>query len=310
MARLLDDLLDVARITQGKLGLRRQWVRPTELIDSAVEAVRPLIERKQHTLEVHLEANEPLLDVDPIRIAQVVGNLLTNSAKYTDTGGRITLTTRTQGDTFTVQVQDTGMGLAREALPGLFEMFSQQHGGSDQSEGGLGIGLSLVKGLVELHGGTVHAESEGLGRGSRFTVSLPLGRRPEEAAAVVSSAPADPNHRRILVADDNRDAAEALAMLLGHLGHEVRVVFDGHSALSMARTFQPDLAVLDIGMPRLDGYAVARALRDEPWAASLVLVAVTGWGDAQARKLAFESGFDEHLTKPLSPDELQQLLLR
>ena len=308
MSRLLEDLLDVGRITQGKLVLQRQNVRPTELIDSAVESVRPLFERKQHVLDVQLTPDAPMLDVDPVRISQVVANLLGNAAKYTDAGGHVTLCTRREDECFVIEVRDNGIGIPREALQRVFEMLSQVHETSHRAEGGLGIGLALVKGLVELHGGSVRAESAGPGRGSVFTVRLPISSRDAELESAAPVASTAPGRCKVLIADDNRDAAESMAMLLDHLGHDVRVAFDGPTALSMARTFRPDLAFLDIGMPKLDGYGVARALRKEPWAASLTLVAATGWGDAEARRMSADSGFDRHLTKPVGPDEVQSLL--
>ena len=310
MARLLDDLLDVARITQGKLVLRRQPVRPTELIDNAVETVRPLIERKQQTLDVQLHSDGQLLDVDPIRISQIIANLVGNAAKYTDPGGRISLATRIEDDWFVVEVSDNGIGIPPDKLEEVFEMLSQVQETSARNEGGLGIGLALVKGLVQLHGGSVSAHSEGPGRGSRFTVRLPTARESAEAEEPSDTTPARPGRCKVLVADDNRDAAESLAMLLGMMGHDVRVAFDGTSALSMARTFRPDLAFLDIGMPRMTGYEVASCLRKESWSDDLMLVAATGWGDAEARRKSKEAGFDSHLTKPVGPEEVQTLLTR
>jgi signal transduction histidine kinase/CheY-like chemotaxis protein len=308
MGRLLDDLLDVSRITQGKLTLRRERVKQAELIDAAVESVRPLIERKQHVLEIDLDPASPALDVDSVRISQVVANLLNNAAKYTDAGGRITLRTKVEGDTLVLQVCDNGIGLAPEALSSVFEMFEQQNADSERAEGGLGIGLALVKGLVELHGGSVAAESEGPGRGSRFMVRLPIAPAAPDHEADAAPERGESKRRRVLVADDNRDAAESLAMLLDVLGHDVRVAFDGQSALALARVFQPDLAVLDLGMPKMSGYDLARALRREPWAASLTIVAATGWGDLEARKASKEAGFDRHLTKPVDPEDLDEVL--
>jgi signal transduction histidine kinase/CheY-like chemotaxis protein len=308
MARLLDDLLDISRITQGKLTLRRSREKPDEVIDNAVESVRPLIERKQHVLEVDLAAETPYLDIDPARISQVVANLLNNAAKYTDAGGRITLATRREDDEFVIEVGDNGIGLPAGAGDSVFEMFAQHSADSDRAEGGLGIGLALVRGLVRLHGGSVTARSEGPGKGSCFTVRLPIAA--QEAGAEAAPAPAAPlrSRRRILVADDNRDAAETLAMLLDLLGHEVRVAYDGQTALAMARTFHPDLALLDLGMPKMSGFDLARALRREPWAGSLQIVAASGWGDAEARKSAKEAGFDRHLTKPVGPEDLRSVL--
>jgi signal transduction histidine kinase/CheY-like chemotaxis protein len=308
MGRLLDDLLDVSRITQGKLTLRRERVKTAELIDAAVESVRPLIERKQHVLEIDLDPASPTLDVDSVRISQVVANLLNNAAKYTDAGGRITLRTKVEGNSLVLQVCDNGIGLSADALSSVFEMFEQQSADSERAEGGLGIGLALVKGLVELHGGSVAAESEGSGRGSRFIVRLPIASVAPDQEADAAPERGESRRRKVLVADDNRDAAESMAMLLDVLGHDVRVAFDGQSALALARIFQPDVAVLDLGMPKMSGYDLARALRREPWAASLCLVAATGWGDLEARASSKEAGFDRHLTKPVDPKDLDEVL--
>ncbi|WP_049871286.1 hybrid sensor histidine kinase/response regulator [Ramlibacter tataouinensis] len=308
MALLLDDLLDVARITQGKLELRRERVALAAIVDSAVEAVRPLIERKQHRLRIELPARALELEADPLRLSQVLANLLTNAAKYTDAGGCITLAAAAEGGLLRLEVRDTGIGLAPEALPGLFRMFSQVREASDRSEGGLGLGLALVRALVELHGGSVAAGSAGPGQGSTFTVRVPLPAatgpsRPDSPATALEQA-----GRKVLVADDNRDAADTLALLLEADGHQVRVAYDGRTAVSLARAFQPDAALLDIGMPELNGHEVARALRQEPWAQGLVLVAVTGWGQAEDRRIAREAGFDHHVTKPVEPAALDRLL--
>ncbi|MGE5098038.1 MAG: ATP-binding protein, partial [Betaproteobacteria bacterium] len=277
MSRLLDDLLDVARITQGKLVLRKQGVPLAEVIDSAMEAVRPLMERKHHSVAVHLDPAVGIVDVDPVRFSQVIANLLTNAAKYTDPGGRIVVRTRAEPEAFVLEIEDNGIGIQPDALPDLFVMFSQVADGADRTEGGLGIGLSLVKGLVELHGGSVQAESAGAAQGSTFRVRMPLSRT--QQMAVPDTVPRQAvARRRVLVADDNRDAADTIGMLIGDLGHEVRIVYDGQAAVSAARIFHPDMALLDIGMPKIDGCMVARALRQEPWAGSLLLVAATGWG--------------------------------
>ncbi|MES2936352.1 MAG: ATP-binding protein [Pseudomonadota bacterium] len=307
MALLLDDLLDVARITQGKLVLRRQPTWLADVVDSAVETVGPLVGRKRHALDIALEEPAALLDGDPLRLAQILVNLLTNAAKYTDDGGRIALEARVRDGWVVIDVRDDGIGIAPEALPTVFEMFSQQQAAAARSEGGLGIGLALVRGLAELHGGTVEAASEGLGRGSRFTVRLPAG--PASASALPSEAGTAGNcGMRILVADDNRDAADTLSLLLGLMGHEVRTAYDGTDALAAGQDFRPAIAILDIGMPGMNGYEVARALRAQPWAASLLLVAATGWGDEAARRKALEAGFDRHLVKPVSVDAFEELL--
>jgi signal transduction histidine kinase/CheY-like chemotaxis protein len=308
MSRLLDDLLDVSRVTQGKLTLRRQPARSNEVIGTAIEAVRPLIERKQQTLEVQADSKDPLLDGDPVRLAQIVSNLLTNAAKYTDAGGHIRLSWSSAGNDFVLHVEDNGIGMGPLVQAHLFQMFAQEAGDADRAEGGLGIGLFLVRQLVELHGGSVEGLSDGPGRGSRFTVRLPLPPQPAGQAPAALAATQGERCLKVLVADDNRDAADTLATLLELSGHEVRVAYDGQSAVAVARVFQPQVAVLDIGMPKMNGYAAARLLRAEPWAASLVLVAATGWGDAQARLQAASAGFDEHLTKPIRPEDLLRLL--
>lgn len=311
MTRLVDDLLDIARVTQGQLELKRDFVRSHALIDTAIEAVRPLIERKQHTLEVALDPADPWLYADKVRLEQVISNLLANAAKYTDPGGRIRLDLELQGEALLIRVQDNGMGLAPDAHGRLFEMFSQHPGTPLQAEGGLGVGLYLVRQLVSLHGGNVQAHSDGPGRGSTFTVSLPVtdGDRALDTEAGAWKAEAGARlRRRILVVDDNRDAADVLADLLTMEGHQVSVCYDGPSALAKARSLRPDVAILDIGMPLMDGHALAMALRSEDWAGGLVLVAATGWGDEDARAKTGRAGFNHHLTKPIDLGELARIL--
>jgi PAS domain S-box-containing protein len=311
MALLLDDLLDVSRITLGRLQLKRESVEVARLVDSAVETARPLIDRRGHRLLIDLPEDPLLLEVDPLRIAQVLANLLTNAAKYMDPGGEIRVTARAIDGAIEIAVDDTGIGLDQESLQSVFVMFSQVDSAIDRSEGGLGIGLALVKGLVELHGGTVHAESAGLGRGSRFILRLPgvSVRAPISARQSAAEAPANPGYR-ILVADDNRDAAESLAMLLEMSGHEVRTAEDGEAALAVTEQFLPHAAFIDIGMPRLNGYEVAKRVRREAWGASVRLIALTGWGQDDNKRQALESGFDHHLTKPVDPNQLDTLLER
>lgn len=311
MTRLVDDLLDIARVTQGQLELKRDFVRSHALVDTAIEAVRPLIERKQHTLEVGLDPADPWLYADKVRLEQVISNLLANAAKYTDAGGHIRLDLQLQGNALLIRVQDNGMGLAPHAQGRLFEMFSQSPGAPLQAEGGLGVGLYLVRQLVGLHGGSVQAHSEGPGRGSTFTVSLPVteGDRALDTEAHPWKAEAGGGiRRRILVVDDNRDAADVLADLLAMEGHQVCVAYDGPSALAQARGLHPDAAILDIGMPVMDGHALAAALRSEDWAAGLVLIAATGWGDEDARAKTSRTGFNHHLTKPINLGELTRIL--
>jgi PAS domain S-box-containing protein len=310
MALLLDDLLDIARITRGKLEIKKEPVRLTEVVDSAVEAARPLLDGKHHHFSVSLPAAELLLDADPLRLSQVLSNLLTNSAKYTDPAGHIELSVSVQDSVLCLSVKDDGIGIARESLSGIFEMFSQVDSASERAEGGLGIGLALVKGIVDLHGGSVSAQSAGPGLGSEFFVRLPL--KPGDATTLsVSDSDVPPlaaARRRVLVADDNKDAADALAMLLELSGHEVRVAHGGRAALSLAQTFRPDLAILDIGMPDLSGYDVAAQLRREPWGGAIVLIALTGWGRDDDRQRATNAGFDQHMTKPVNPEKLEAFL--
>ncbi len=301
MALLLDDLLDIARITQGKLELKKSRVTLSEVVASAIEAARPLIDRKEHSLTVTLPSHELEFEADPLRLSQVVSNLLTNAAKYTDPKGHIELTGIVQNDKLSLTVTDDGIGIAQEALAGIFEMFSQVDGASARSDGGLGIGLALVKGLLDLHGGSIAAHSDGAGHGSRFTVQLPLTSGVTDRCEQTGNSIAKPATRRVLVADDNKDAADALAMLLELSGHDVKVVHDGNSALSVARTFRPDVALIDIGMPDLSGYEVAQRLRREPWGVSMYLVALTGWGRDDDRQQAKVAGFDKHITKPVDP---------
>ena len=308
MAFLLDDLLDVARITQGKLDLKKQHITLNSVVDSAVEASRPLLDSKSHQLIVTLPAKTVYLEADPLRLSQVISNLLTNAAKYTDAGGHITLSGYMDNGLLALSVKDDGIGIPAESLRGIFAMFSQVEGAAVRSEGGLGIGLALVNGLTELHGGSVEVSSEGLGHGSEFIVKLPVLTTDVMPALQVDAPTATVRRSRILVADDNTDAADSLAMILEMAGHDVRVVHDGRAALSVAQSFRPDIVLLDIGMPQLNGYEVAQALRQEPWGGNITLIALTGWGQESDRLKAMDAGFDRHLTKPVDPDTLEQLM--
>ena len=309
MALLLDDLLDIARITQGKLQLKKETLALSDVVDAAVEAARPTLDSKNQHLALSMPAEPVLLDADHLRLSQILSNLLMNAAKYSDAGSHIELACAVLGDTLSLSVKDTGIGIAPESLTEIFEMFSQVHGVAGRSDGGLGIGLALVKGLTELHGGTVEARSRGLGHGSEFIVRLPLAS-PRLAAArdLTDPGPAASLRRRILIADDNQDAAESLSMLLQLAGHEVQVAHLGRAALSLAQAFRPDTAVLDIGMPDLSGYEVAQMLRREPWATNIRLIALTGWGQLHDRSRALEAGFNHHLIKPVDPDQLVRLI--
>ena len=312
LVRLVDDLLDVSRIMRGKIELRKQPVELAEVLGHAVETARPLIDAQRHELSVSLPAPAVLLDGDPVRLAQVFGNLLTNAAKYTEPGGHIWLSGAGEGDMAIVRVRDTGIGMAPETLPFVFDLFVQADRTNTRARGGLGIGLTLVRRLLEMHGGSVTASSDGPGKGSEFVVRLPALVRGEAATAAaragddtVTDGSSTARRRSILVVDDNVDAAETLAMLLRLDGHHVRVVHDGPAALEAARSRVPEVVLLDIGMPGMDGYEVARRLRQLPGLAGVVLVALTGWGQEQDRQRSKEAGFDHHLTKPADPQALR-----
>ncbi|HTX04746.1 MAG TPA: PAS domain S-box protein [Steroidobacteraceae bacterium] len=310
MSRLLDDLLDVSRITRGTLLLRRSSVQLSAALAAAQESARPLLEAKGHTLV--LKVSEPVrLVADPVRLAQVLANLLVNAAKYTDTGGRIELEAHREQDDLVVAVRDNGIGISADMMPRLFTLFAQASPALERAEGGLGIGLSLVRGLVELHGGTITAHSEGAGYGAEFIVRLPVGEpvgtepndEPRHARA---SPPARPLH--VLVADDNRDSAASCAALLESCGHQVSVAHSGREAFELACTLRPNALVLDIGMPELNGYQVAERVRGTGWGRAATLIAITGWGQEQDKRRALEAGFDHHLTKPIDPNNLEGLL--
>jgi len=315
MVNLVDDLLDVSRVRTGKITLRAERVTLREAIDAAVEACRPIISEKSHTLEVELAA-EPLAVIgDRTRLMQVVSNLLTNAAKYSPSGSRILVSARREEGEAVIRVTDTGMGIAPDLLPSLWDLFTQVRDTLDKAQGGLGIGLSLVKKLVELHGGAVAAESAGVGQGSTFTVRLPLAApsdQPDAPSPIENgSALTAPARRRVLVVDDNVDAAASLAMLLQFSGHTTATAHTGAEALAVIPGFQPDIIFLDIGLPAgLDGYEVARRLRADPAMASTLLVALTGWGSEDDRRKSHDAGFDGHLTKPVAPDAVQALIAR
>ncbi len=310
MAMLLDDLLDVSRITLGKLELRKTPVELAAVIDTAIETARPLIDSRRHTLSVEVPKQTVSVIMDALRVSQVIANLLTNAAKYTDSGGRISLRAYQQNGDLVISVGDTGLGIAAEKLSTVFEMFSQIKSPIDRSEGGLGIGLALVKGLVQLHGGTVVAHSAGLGQGSEFTIRLPVAD-PLAHAGGESAMLAEPvveNRRKVLIVDDNRDGAESLAMLLSVDGHEVRFACDAEQGLALAESFNPEVALLDIGLPKLNGYELAKRLRKSRSAATLKLIAITGWGQADDKRRAAAAGFDHHLTKPVDFDLMRAIL--
>jgi PAS domain S-box-containing protein len=308
MALLLDDLLDVSRISRGHLQLRLQPVALGDVVAAALETARPLFDRKRHRVDVALPAAAVTLEADPLRLAQVLSNLLSNAAKYTNEGGHVQLRAAVEGDEVVISVRDDGIGLSEESQEHIFEMFSQVSPALDRAEGGLGIGLALSRGLVVLHGGRIEVHSGGLGQGSEFVVRLPVQ---EAHPAVPREEPADAMRAHavsVLIADDNADARESLAALLEMSGHTVHVAPDGQQALALAERHRPDVAILDIGMPRLNGYEVAARIRASEWGGRIRLIALTGWGQASDQERAREAGFDHHATKPLDLDRLQALI--
>ncbi|HKU70246.1 MAG TPA: ATP-binding protein, partial [Burkholderiales bacterium] len=308
LVRLVDDLMEVSRITRGKIELRVETVDLASVIASAVETSRPLIDAGRHKLSVSLPGEPLMIEGDPVRLSQVFSNLLNNSARYTDPGGRISIEAWRADGSIVITVRDTGVGIRPEALPRVFEMFAQAHATDVRAQTGLGIGLTIVRSLVELHGGSVSAESEGPGRGSRFSVRLPLAARGGTAAVVpISHAARFRKQRRVLLVDDNRDAADSLRVLLQTRGAEVRVAYDGASALEALEHFRADVAILDLGLPGMDGFEVARRIRERT-GGSCSLIALTGWGQEEDRRQTEAAGFSHHLVKPVSIEALQATL--
>ena len=313
MARLIDDLMDVSRINRGRIELRREPVDLHRVLELAVEATRPHYTESRHELQITAPAQPIPLDADVTRLSQVLVNLLTNAAKYTEPGGHVEVTVQVADGAVQIAVRDDGIGLAREHLDRVFDMFSQVESAMSRSRGGLGIGLSLVKHLVELHGGRVSAESPGPGCGSTFTVALPLSVAPVIPLREPAASCEAPSHAvsplKILVVEDHPDGAETIAELLSQLGHSVRTVHDGGAALRSADEFRPELVLLDIGLPTMSGYEVCRRLRNEAWGGALTIVAMTGWGDAEAQRKARAAGFDRHLVKPIDEQSLLAALV-
>jgi signal transduction histidine kinase/ActR/RegA family two-component response regulator len=310
LVRLVDDLLDVSRISRNKMELRRSRLLLSDVVNSAIETTRPLIEAAAHTLTVSVPPEPIHLDGDLTRLSQVFSNLLANSAKYTDPHGQIFLDVIRRPGNVIISVRDTGIGIAADQLDMVFGMFSQVDPRVERSRGGLGIGLALVEGLVRMHGGSVTAQSPGPGRGSTFSVTLPVI---ETNAATQRAEPSESSstahkRRRILVVDDNLDAATSMTMMLEFLGNEVCTAHDGHQAIERAEHDQPDVVLMDVGMPRLDGYEATRRIRSQPWGRDIIIIALTGWGQDDDRARSHEAGCNGHLTKPVSLPELESLL--
>jgi signal transduction histidine kinase/ActR/RegA family two-component response regulator len=308
LVRLVDDLMEVSRITRGKIELRKEPVEVAAIIRSAVEASRPQIEAGGHELAISIPAEPLVIDGDLVRLSQVFVNLLNNAAKYMDDGGNIWIGAKPHGGDVYVSVRDTGIGIAPEMIPKIFQMFTQIDRSSRQAQGGLGIGLTLVRTLVEMHGGQVEVRSDGLGKGSEFTVRLPLTRQALRPAPRSTPALSPLPPRRVLIVDDNRDAASSLSLLLKLLGCEVAVANQGADALALLPSFRPAVILLDIGMPGMDGYEVARRIRERPEFREVLLIALTGWGQQEDRRRTAEAGFDYHLIKPADPNEIETLL--
>jgi signal transduction histidine kinase len=314
LTKLVDDLLDVSRITRGKINVVRETIELATVVERAVETVQPMLVLQRHELIVKVDPDPLLLDGDLTRLTQIIGNILSNAIKYTDDGGRIELSAGSIGDSVEIRIRDNGIGIEPEVLPLVFDLFAQASQLNGRSQTGLGIGLALAKRLAEMHGGDVQASSDGPGKGSEFIVRLP--RKKNDGATAAAHAqdvpPSEPTMstaaRRILLADDNRDALETLARLLQLGGHEIYKAMDGVQALEAATRVRPDLVLLDIGMPGMDGYEVARRIRSQPWGRSATLVALTGWGQESDRKRSRDAGFDTHCIKPLDPQRLSMLL--
>jgi signal transduction histidine kinase/ActR/RegA family two-component response regulator len=312
LVRLIDDLLDVSRITRGAITLRREMVNLAEVVNRAIETNRPLIDTKRHALIVELPTQSVYVDGDITRLTQVVGNLLHNAAKYTDDGGEIRVRVESNGPDAFLYVKDTGVGIPADMLSKVFDLFTQVERPLNRKQGGLGVGLAMVQRLVEMHGGTVSAQSDGIGRGTQVAVKLPLHvdvassrvrkRRKDEAIIMHTIG------RRILVVDDNRDAADSIALLLEVAGHDVRTAYDGPDALNVASEFRPEVVILDLGLPSMDGFEIARQIEGQTWGKDVTLVALTGWGQQEDYRRTSDAGFDAHLVKPVAPDELLKIL--
>jgi signal transduction histidine kinase len=309
MTRMIDDLMDISRISRGKIVLRRSPVELAKVVLGAVETSRPLIDEHGHKLTVIMPSEPVTVDADEVRLTQVFMNLLTNAAKYSEKNGCIDVRAERQGSDVLVSVKDSGIGIPATKLRTIFEMFSQVEGALARSQGGLGIGLFLVKQLVEMHSGGIEARSEGAGKGSEFVVRLPIVVEQTDSRDTSDDGNAKPvSDLRILVVDDNRDIASTVSLLLQAMGNDVRATHNGEEAIRMAGEFHPQVVLLDIGLPKLNGYEVARAIRKESWGKNMTLIAVTGWGQDEDRRKSAEAGFDRHLVKPVDPQTLMKLL--
>ena len=313
MSRLLEDLLDVSRFTRSKLSLRSDILDVARVIEQAIEIARPWIDKGAQVFEVTLPSSPLAVTGDLTRLSQVISNVLINAAKYTPAEGQIQLTAKQEGDEVVVRVKDSGIGIAPEHITHIFEMFSQIPSATSESQGGLGIGLSLARGLVERHGGRISAYSAGIGRGSEFLIYLPLTIREGLSVSPDAHLTAEVGvigKCRIMVVDDMRDGADSLAMVLGSKGHEVQVAYDGEQAMRVAEQFRPDMAFIDLGMPNVDGFEVCRRIRGQPWGATMLLVAQTGWGQEFDRRRTSAAGFNQHMVKPLDWAVVDELLRR
>jgi signal transduction histidine kinase len=312
MVRLIDDLLDLSRINRGKVELRKERVDVAVVVQNALETSRPILEQRGHELRVDLPPEPLFVEADVTRLSQVFSNLLNNAAKYTEPGGRIALTVERRGGEAAVGVRDNGVGIPAHMLLQIFDMFTQVDRSLERSQGGLGIGLSIVKHLVEMHGGTIEARSQGHKLGSEFVVRLPAAKPLDRKAPQDDAGQHEPalprTHLRVLVADDNADSASSLALMLEILGHEVRTAQDGQEAVEAAEAFRPDVILLDIGMPRMNGYDACRRLREQPWGAGVFIAALTGWGQDEDKRRSREAGFDRHIVKPVEPAALEATL--
>ena len=310
MVRLVDDLMDASRLSRGKVELRLERVDLAQTMQLAVETVRPLAAQASHQLDVDLPAERIVVNGDPTRLAQVFSNLLNNAVKFTPAHGAIRLSAEVEGDHATVRVADNGVGIAPEAQSAVFDMFTHAAGTGRRAAGGLGVGLSLAKGLVELHQGEVTLRSDGPGLGSEFSVRLPLAEpaASPQQTGMAASHDARTARSKVMVVDDNEDAASSMAELLELMGHEVQVANDGVDALAVAPAFEPDVIFLDIGMPRMNGHETARRIRQAPWGRDIALVALTGWGNARDRDESRAAGFDHHLVKPGSFEEIERII--